>query len=301
MSRMIDSIGTLNSSVRTVIALVVIAGLAAGGWFGYTTYYAGDIEAKRKEQELASKVEAIAERDLLIGDLKGENQVLKGANSELKSEVQSVKAENEELTVKNEELTVENQRLETAVRLLKVDFRLARVTVLKVGTDEKTGGSFCEVKFSELNDKGQLLGKPKLFTLKGDQFYIDGWIVKFEDKYIENADFLRSKSLFVFKKIYGNDEPASGGFRLDDEGTPPSAYGPSGKLTDFEKQIWDDFWNLANNPERQKELGIRANHGETKYMQPVEGKTYEVLLRASDGLTIRPVDGNDVPPAIPPV
>jgi hypothetical protein len=59
-------------------------------------------------------------------------------------------------------------------------------------------------------------------------------------------------------------------------------------MSDFEKQIWDDFWNIANDPQRAQQLGIRAAHGEAVSVQLRPGKTYRLQLRASGGLTITP-------------
>ena len=36
MSRMMDGLATINSFVRTLIALVVVGGAGAAGWYGYT-------------------------------------------------------------------------------------------------------------------------------------------------------------------------------------------------------------------------------------------------------------------------
>jgi hypothetical protein len=41
-----DTISTLNSFLRTLLALVVIGGLSVAGYFGYTTYYKGENAAK---------------------------------------------------------------------------------------------------------------------------------------------------------------------------------------------------------------------------------------------------------------
>ena len=66
------------------------------------------------------------------------------------------------------------------------------------------------------------------------------------------------------------------------------AYSRGGVPSEFEKQIWSDFWNIANDEAKAKELGIRAAHGEAVSIKAEKGKTYKVLLRASDGLSIAP-------------
>jgi hypothetical protein len=66
-------------------------------------------------------------------------------------------------------------------------------------------------------------------------------------------------------------------------------------MSDFEKKIWSDFWTLANDPEKAKELGIRAAHGEAVNIRMEAGKRYQVQLRASDGLSITPITEESKP------
>ncbi|MDA7924510.1 hypothetical protein N9B60_03845, partial [Mariniblastus sp.] len=58
---------------------------------------------------------------------------------------------------------------------------------------------------------------------------------------------------------------------------------------DFEKQIWADFWKVCNDPQLQDELGIRTSQGQTSYVKPIEGKTYRVNIRASGGMSLKPI------------
>jgi hypothetical protein len=62
-------------------------------------------------------------------------------------------------------------------------------------------------------------------------------------------------------------------------------------MSDFEKQIWSEFWTIANDEKRAREMGIRALHGEAPSMKLQKGKSYRILLRASDGVSITPDTG----------
>ncbi len=59
-------------------------------------------------------------------------------------------------------------------------------------------------------------------------------------------------------------------------------------MTEFEKEIWDNFWTIANDPGLAEKKGIRAAHGEAVSMKAEKGKSYRIVLRASDGLSIVP-------------
>ena len=115
--------------------------------------------------------------------------------------------------------------------------------------------------------------------------YVDAWVVKFDDKYIEQAAIDRSTSLVLFRRIFGEQQQPAEGFVLDESGMRPTIYGRGGNLSELEKKIWGDFWNVANDEARQAELGIRAAHGEAPSLKVQKGKSYRLELRA-EGKTV---------------
>jgi hypothetical protein len=259
MSEIMSSVKTINSVVRTVMLLGVTGAVGFGGWFGYENYVRPGFEAKQA-----------------IADL------------------ESMRVEFEAQSAEMKKVAAANARLETSLKLLKVDRRVANVKVMEKGVDEE-GQSFLQVRFTEIDEYGEIVGSPRDFTLQGDKFYIDGWVATFEDKYVENADELRAASMFVFKSIYGDAERPRDGQRLDtqtvDNG-PPGIY-KSQRKNEFEQKIWSDFWAVCNDRNLQKELGIRASQGEASYLEAEEGRTYQVSIRSSGGMTLTPIDQQD--------
>ena len=237
--------------------LAVVGGVGYGGWFGYNNYVKPSRQAKQAIADLA--------------DLKVQYE------EQGKTLTATVKAK---------------EKLQTALKLIKVDRRMANVEVLEKGTDE-TGKPFLEVRFTEIDRHGRVVGAPRDFTLAGEKLYLDCWIVSFEDKYIEDADPLRSASLCVFKSIYGEIDGPMGAKSLDEEssnyGMPPGIYDDDLK-TEFESKIWGDFWSVCNDTQKQKDLGIRASYGQANYVLAEEGKTYQVQLRASGGASLKPIE-----------
>jgi hypothetical protein len=120
--------------------------------------------------------------------------------------------------------------------------------------------------------------------------YIDNLVVKFEDEYVESAALERSASLVLFRRLFGEYQEPSQGFPLETEGEQPKIYSGDGQPSELEQKIWSDFWAIANDSRRAKELGIRAAHGEAISERVKLGKSYIITMRASDGLTIRPDD-----------
>ena len=83
----------------------------------------------------------------------------------------------------------------------------------------------------------------------------------------------------LFKRIFGSGQRPDDGYPLDEIGLAPRAYLAGPQISDFEKKIWGDFWGIANDPERAKQLGIRAAHGGAPFMKVEKGKSYRILLR----------------------
>jgi hypothetical protein len=274
MPNITESISVLNSAVRTLLALLVVGALSIGGWYGYTKYNANEIEAKRTAEALAA-----AQNDLQLTQIKLTNA---------EAEVREKDKEIDTLNIRVEEQEVEIDRLDTAVRLLKVNHRVARISVLDQTRDAETGEETTFIQFQELDQNGEPVEDAREFQIKGDLVYVDSWVVKFDDKYVEEADIDRSTSLVLFRRIFGEFQEPNDGFALDQVGARPTVYGRGGKISDFEKRIWDDFWNVANDEGKQESLGIRAAHGDAPSIKVQKGKAYRVELRASDGLSITP-------------
>ncbi len=286
MASFSENTNAVSSMIRTILALAVVGVLGYGGYLGYDRFIAPEIAAQRETEielrktkdELTNKLEELA-----IAAKKVEQQ---SATIDKQRVTISEKSETiAQQVVEIDELELLNAKLETAMRLLKIDHLVAEVKVLKVGKDEATEESFVEVEFTERSPDGTTLGKPRVFRLRGEEIHVDAWIVKFEDHYIEEANLHRGTSLCVFKSIFG-DLDGVHAYQLEERYSRPTAYARGSKLSDLEKKIWNDFWDISNDPKRAEDLGIRANHGQTTYVKAIEGATYEIDLRASDGISI---------------
>jgi hypothetical protein len=276
MPSTMENLSTINSFLRTILAMIVLGAVGAASYVGYTTYNQNEINARKSAAELAKANEALQLKE----------QEVAAKTAELAEKTKQL----QEKEVQIASLTKDVERLETSLSLLKVNHRLAKLTVTKQGTDESTGQSFSLVEFVELNDEGAPIDTPREFRVPGEQVYIDSLIVKFEDKYIEQADIERGTSLILFNRIFGDKQQPADGFPLDERNTRPKAYARGGKMTDLERKIWGDFWNIANDKARAAELGIRAAHGGAVSMKVQNGKTYNIKMRSTGEITIEPDD-----------
>jgi hypothetical protein len=256
MGEVLETVKTVNSAVRTGLAVVLVGGVGAGGFYGYNLYSqnersamalkaANELVGKQKEEIIQQGI-AIRERDVKIS------------------------------------------KLAAAMRALKVTQRVAVIDVLDQKVDEATGDIRTELQFSELGDDGRAIDKPRQFIVPGDDVYVDCLLVKFLDEYVEEADIDKGATLYLFERIFSDKLAPEKGYALDSAGDRPKAYATGGKMTEFEKQIWRDFWTLAAEPKKAAEFGIRAAHGQANHFKAQKGKRYRLEVRASDGMTILP-------------
>jgi hypothetical protein len=268
MAKTIETVATINSAVRTLLAVLVCGAVGVGGYFGYTTYNEKDIKAHKAEQKLKDAEEQLdkAKQDLVARE------------AEIQKQAATIADQVVELKKKDEQIA----KLETARRLLKVDHRLAQLNIIDQTTEEN-GEVVNTVQFIELNPEGVGMGEPRVFRVKGDMIYIDGLSVTFLDKFVEEADLERGTSLFSFTRIFSDKQNPKDGFPLDEVNSRPLAYGKGGMISDFEKNIWKNFWDIANDKDKTGELGIANIHGSAVSIKPVKGNSYTIELRASAG------------------
>ena len=278
MGRVHETMRTVNSTIRTVLFAVLLAAAGFAGWKGYTL-------VNEPQQRLAEKQ---VELESARGDLKTSRQELSKQTEQLSARTEELSAAQADLKANIEQI----ERLETSMQLLKLRHRIARLHVLKQQNDPETGHSVTTVEFYEVNNEGEPIDdRRRKFTVEGDRIYVECLVAKFEDKYVEQSDLERSTAVCLFQRIFGEHQQPQEGFELDEIGRSPTSYARGGKMSDFEQKIWDDFWNLANDPIKAAEMGIRAAHADAPSMRMREGKTYELQLRATGEFTLKLVDG----------
>ena len=283
MGRVSDTIGTINTTIRTLLMLVVVGAAGFGGYKAYELYH-------EPRQTLAGKQ---AELDAVADELQRARESLAARQQEIDA-----------LSAEVAEKTAQVERLEVAMQLLKVTQRLARLRVLdqreRAQESEEEAGDAANgparprlvtrIEFVEITPGGDPIGEARQFEILGDMVYLDYLQVTFDDKYVEEAEIDRSTAIALFQRIFGEHQEAAEGFQLDPVGTRPIAYARGKALSEFEQKIWNDFWLIANDRDRAAELGIHAAHGSAVSMRVRPGMSYEIDLRATGPMTIRPVE-----------
>ena len=262
MSRINETVRTVNSAVRTLIMLVLLVAAGFAGWKGYVLYYEPQKKLAEKELEL----------DQVRQELVDRNQKLESLSEDLKDRTEQL------------------ERSETKLRLLKLNHRIAHLKVVDQKTDPETERIMTTIEFYEVNDAGAPISEAsQKFELLGDRVYVDCLVAKFEDKYIEKADLDRATAICSFQRIFGEYQQPQEGYGIDKVGSSPTSYERGGQVSEFEQRIWDDFWNIANDREKAAEIGIRAAHADAPSIRVRKGKTYELELRSTGEFTLSPI------------
>jgi hypothetical protein len=278
MPRINETVRTVNSSLRTLIGLAVVGMVGTAGWLGYSAY----VEPGRRLNEAKAELDEVRRQ-------------LQERDEQIVAQSQQIT----QLTHDIEEKIREIARLETSLRLLKVDHRIAELRVIDQREDAATGRPMTTVEFVNINDEGAPIDEPKQYTVEGDIVYIEAKVVKFRDEFVEQSDPDRSTSLCLFQRLWGEYQQPIQGFPIDGVGSRPTAYARGGQLTEFEKSIWKDFWNYANDPVLAKSRGIEVANIEAPGMKVQPGKLYRIEIRASGGLSIKSGQqaGSGTPPS----
>ena len=261
-----------NAILRTVSLLALVA---IGGW--WTLFLREKVRGheaaiEERDQEIQLLSNDLEKSELRIGELD-----------------ETVGRQVEELAQAADEI----QRLGVSLSLLKVDHRVGRIQVLDqetlAGQTTAKGEPRVRtrIRFSELGPDGKPLDNQIETTIEGSRVYLESLVIKFDDTFVEQGDYLRGSSLVLFKSLFGDQQEPNTGTPIDTIGAKPRIYGDEDGPSPLHAELWERFWDYANDPDAAAQKGVRAMHGEAPFMELRPGGSYRVELRASGGLDIR--------------
>ena len=269
MGKVNETVRTVNSAVRTLLlaVLLVVAGVA--GWKGYSLYN----EPQKKLADKQHELDAVSAK-------------LAGAESQVAEQREQIDGLKTDLV----EMAARVDKLETSNRLLKLRHRIARLKVLDQTENEGSNRVTTRVEFYEVNAEGAPISdKRRQFTIEGDRVYIECLVAKFDDRYVEEKDLDRGTAICLFQRIFGEYQQPQEGFEIEESGSSPTSYARGGEMSEFERRIWRDFWEIANDPRQAAEIGIRAAHADAPSIRVKKDGLYELELRSTGEFTLRPL------------
>ena len=177
-----------------------------------------------------------------------------------------------------------NEQLKQVIHRLNGERRVADIVV----TDQRTvsGSLKTTLLFVEYARDGSAL-PAKRFAFDGNVAHIDAMVIKFDGKFVEDNDPLRGRSVALFTRLYGEKQPPDNGLRIDEPDKIPHVYrGADPRVSDFERDLWSNFWKLADDEAYRKEMGVRVAQGEGVWTKFHPDRLYTLTLEADGGLNI---------------
>jgi hypothetical protein len=179
------------------------------------------------------------------------------------------------------------EALKQVVLHLTSEERKANVIVL----DQKKYGDVVHTTllFQEYAKDGSL--EPlltKRFVIEGDEAHIDALVIKFQGQFVQDKDPLRGRSIALFTRLFDNKSPPENAKLIDDPNHIPNIYkGADPQVSEFEQQLWRDFWKLADDKHYREQMGVDVMQGESVYWRFKPGYQYTITLHANAGLSLR--------------
>jgi hypothetical protein len=199
-------------------------------------------------------------------------------------------AELARLRVRVAEQTRRMAQLAEMVDRLSSEQRVAVCQILSQKTDPDTGKTAStELMFQEVDADGlPIPSRPaRRLTVKGDIVYVDALVIQFEEDLVAAGDETRGKTVYLFRRLFGEHQAPSQGFPLDEPDQIPAAYRPSGDLDPLIAELWRDFWKLSNDPDGCRRRGVKVMHGQAAYFKARYGNVYTLQIEADGGMNVR--------------
>ncbi|MCF7972467.1 MAG: hypothetical protein K9N55_01505 [Phycisphaerae bacterium] len=171
-----------------------------------------------------------------------------------------------------EALLTENTHLKQALTHLSEETQIGYAKV--VSQDVRDGRLFTRLMFVETRPNEPL--KPVLkkeYEVQGDIVHFDALIVKFGQERVMDG---REKALYLWRRIYGENQSPDEGLAINHEGQEPARYSDlCEKLSLKDRNLfWTHIWTLSNDPDHLSELGVQAIYGNVVYHKLEPGLIY---------------------------
>ena len=180
--------------------------------------------------------------------------------------------------------------LRKIIHNLKAESRIAEVLVTESSLDEYTRKYTTTIKFLEYDVNGKPL-KAKFFTFKGNLIQFQTLVVRFDDKYIEQGNRMKGKSIYLFLKAFVLDGKNTEEMVITPINEIPDGYRVNHPPNYFEKEVWQKFWKYALDPHERSRMGIKNAQIEAPGSVFVPGTIYTLVIEHHGGIRIdtRPI------------
>ncbi|MCM8782038.1 MAG: hypothetical protein NC828_03200 [Candidatus Omnitrophica bacterium] len=179
----------------------------------------------------------------------------------------------------------EQQLLLKIIERLSAESRVAEVIVTDVKDDLKTRKTYTTIKFLEYDTKLSPL-EPKYFTFSGNIIQFQAMVIRFDDFYVKKGHPLKGKSAYLFTKVFMLTDKGAEVFDITKMNEIPSGYKVEGAKNNFERKLWQKFWQYALDSQEAKRAGIKNAQIEAPGTKFIPGMVYTIKIEHDGGLRI---------------
>jgi hypothetical protein len=190
--------------------------------------------------------------------------------------------ETRRLRTQVEELEKERSRLTDYAERLSASRRVAQVRVGKPVADE-TGRPVTTLVWQEFGESG-IVTEPRSLEVIGRVAYFEALVIKFMHRHVGSGDPQRAASLVLFRRIFGDGQPADTAPLFDR--SPPERIGESPQVRAAHAELWKRFWDLVDDPREAIRYGVRIAQIEAPGIPLRAGQVWEVAVDAAGGLNV---------------
>jgi hypothetical protein len=163
------------------------------------------------------------------------------------------------------DLLGENKKLKQSLATLTHEDQIGYAKVVRQET--RAGKLYTAIRFVETaRDNPLKTVLEKEYEIQGDVVHFDALIVTFPGQTVMDG---KERSLYLWRRIYGEKQPPEFGFAIEKDGLPPARYSDLLRRLHFSerKMFWTAIWDLANNPDALRQYGIKAIYGNVVYQR----------------------------------
>ncbi|MEM7816658.1 MAG: hypothetical protein QXZ20_01955 [Candidatus Aenigmatarchaeota archaeon] len=171
------------------------------------------------------------------------------------------------------------------IERLTATSRVAEVVVTKTNYDPKTKKTYTTIKFLEY-DTTLVPLEPRYFTFSNNIIQFQALVIRFDDFYIKRAHPLKGKSAYIFMKVFSLTKEGLEAYDINNIKEVPSGYRIFKTKNNFEKKLWEKFWDYALNPKKRTKIGAKNLQIEAPGTKFLPGFRYIIKIEHIGGLRI---------------
>ena len=182
------------------------------------------------------------------------------------------------------ELEAETVKLQDVIGRLSAERRVADFIV---SDQQRVNGQLQTTLFMVEYTRDGRPTPARSFVVRGERVHVDGLVIKFDREDVQKGDVERGHALLLLERIYGDAQAPADAAAIDAAGEIPAVYRDADpKVSDSERSLWKQFWQLADDASLRDQYGVRVAHGAGVFVKPSLGRKYTITLQADGNLTV---------------